>query len=152
MRDILDIGEVAKRSGVRVSALRYYEEKGLKGLIASVGRRGLHRLFRESVLYQLSLIALARIAGFSLDETAKMFPANGQITINRENLLMKADEMELSIKRLSAMRDGLRHVARCPMKNQLDCPKFQRLVTMAGKAQFKSGAKKKKAQRSSRVF
>lgn len=147
MRDILDIGEVAKRSGVRVSALRYYEEKGL---ITSVGRRGLHRLFRENVLYQLSLIALARYAGFSLNETATMFPANGRVTINREKLLIKANEMELSIKRLSALRDGLRHVARCPMKNQLDCPKFQRLVKTAGKVQFTSGAKRKKTQRKPR--
>lgn len=143
MRDILDIGEVAKRSGVRVSALRYYEEKGL---IASVGRRGLNRLFRENVLYQLSLIALARYAGFSLAETATMFPANGRVTINREKLLIKAREIAVSIKRLSAMRDGLKHVAHCPMPNQLDCPKFQRLVKVAAKVQFKSARKKKKAQ------
>jgi len=38
----LDIAEVALRSGVAASALRFYEEKGL---IASVGRRGLRRLF-----------------------------------------------------------------------------------------------------------
>jgi DNA-binding transcriptional MerR regulator len=38
----LDISEVTRRTGVPASALRFYEEKGL---IASVGRRGLHRLF-----------------------------------------------------------------------------------------------------------
>jgi DNA-binding transcriptional MerR regulator len=38
----MDIAEVARISGVPASALRYYEEKGL---IASVGRRGLRRLF-----------------------------------------------------------------------------------------------------------
>ncbi|WP_260440806.1 MerR family DNA-binding transcriptional regulator, partial [Pseudomonas aeruginosa] len=37
----LDIGEVARRSGVPASTLRYYEEKGL---IASSGRHGLRRL------------------------------------------------------------------------------------------------------------
>ncbi|MCR3817659.1 MerR family DNA-binding transcriptional regulator, partial [Pseudomonas aeruginosa] len=43
----LDIGEVARRSGVPASTLRYYEEKGL---IASSGRHGLRRLFDAGVL------------------------------------------------------------------------------------------------------
>jgi DNA-binding transcriptional MerR regulator len=38
----VDITEVTRRSGVPASTLRFYEEKGL---IASIGRRGLHRLF-----------------------------------------------------------------------------------------------------------
>ena len=49
MKD-LDISEVAKRSGVPASTLRYYEEKGL---IASIGRRGLRRLFDPGVLERL---------------------------------------------------------------------------------------------------
>lgn len=63
----LDIAEVAQRSGVPASALRYYEEKGL---IASTGRRGLRRTFDARVLERLALIALGRAAGFSLDEVA----------------------------------------------------------------------------------
>ena len=51
----MDIAEVAKRSGVPASTLRYYEEKGL---IASVGRQGLRRVFTPNVLNQLALIAL----------------------------------------------------------------------------------------------
>jgi DNA-binding transcriptional MerR regulator len=43
----MDISEVARRSGVPASALRYYEAKRL---IHSVGRRGLHRLFDSAVL------------------------------------------------------------------------------------------------------
>lgn len=54
MKD-LDIGDVAQRSGVPASTLRFYEEKGL---IASVGRRGLRRLFDPSVLERLALIAV----------------------------------------------------------------------------------------------
>ena len=52
----MDITEVARRSGVPASTLRFYEEKGL---IASIGRRGLHRLFDPGVLERLALIALA---------------------------------------------------------------------------------------------
>ena len=56
---LLDIAEVADRTGVPASALRFYEEKGL---IAPVGRRGLRRLFDIDVLERLSLIALGRTA------------------------------------------------------------------------------------------
>ena len=64
-KNILDIGEVAKRSGLPVSTLRFYEEKGL---IASIGRNGLRRIFDASVLERLALITLGRNAGFSLEE------------------------------------------------------------------------------------
>ena len=71
----LDIVAVAQQSGVPASALRYYEEKGL---IASVGRRGLRRLFDAGVLERLALIALGQAAGFSLDEIAGMFTVDGR--------------------------------------------------------------------------
>src|SRR5262245_26122735 len=64
MKD-LDISEVARRSGVPASALRFYEQRRL---ISSIGRRGLRRLFDPGVLDRLALIALGRAAGFSLDE------------------------------------------------------------------------------------
>ena len=48
----MDIGEVAKRSGMRVSTLRYYEEMRL---IRSSGRRGLRRQFEADVLERLAL-------------------------------------------------------------------------------------------------
>jgi DNA-binding transcriptional MerR regulator len=70
----MDIVEVAKRSGLPASALRYYEEKGL---IASTGRQGLRRTFADSVLDQLSLIALGQAAGFSLGEIKGMFSHDG---------------------------------------------------------------------------
>jgi len=66
----MDINEVARTSGVPASALRYYEEKGL---IASVGRHGLRRLFGPGVLERLALITLGRNAGFALDDLAALF-------------------------------------------------------------------------------
>jgi len=58
----MDIAEVAKRSGVPASTLRFYEEKGL---VTSVGRRGLRRIFGANVLERLALIALGRSVTFS---------------------------------------------------------------------------------------
>lgn len=121
----MDIAEVAKRSGVAASTLRFYEEKGL---IASTGRRGLRRLFDAGVIERLALIGLGKSAGFSLDEIALMFAPDGRPQIDRRSLAAKADEIDGSIRRLSAMRDGLRHAAVCPAPSHMECPTFRRLL------------------------
>jgi len=116
---VLDIGEVAQGTGLPASTLRFYEEKKL---IVSVGRRGLHRLFAPSVLERLALIALGRAAGFSLDEIAHMLAPDGRPRIDRQMLAAKADELDRTIRELSAMRDGLRHAADCPAPSHMECP------------------------------
>lgn len=121
----MDIAEVAKQSGVPASTLRFYEEKGL---IVSVGRRGLRRVFAPDVLERLALIALGRSAGLSLDEIAQMFAPDGQPQIDRKLLAAKADELDRNIRRLTAMRDGLRHAAACKAPSHMECPTFRRLL------------------------
>src|SRR5215475_4265074 len=107
----MDITEVARRSGLPASTLRFYEEKGL---IASVGRRGLRRVFGSGVLERLALIAIGRAAGFSLDEIASMFGPDGRPHIDRRLLAAKAAELDRTIRELNAMRDSLRRAAACP--------------------------------------
>jgi DNA-binding transcriptional MerR regulator len=124
----MDIAEVVKRAGVPASTLRYYEEKGL---ISSVGRRGLRRLFGANVLERLALIALGRSAGFSLDEIARMLGADGRPRIDRQLLADKAEELDSSIRKLIAMRDGLRHAAVCSAPSHMECPTFRRLLGFA---------------------
>ena len=124
----MDIVEVAKRSGIPASTLRYYEEKGL---IASRGRRGLRRLFDDRVLERLALIALGQSAGFSLEEIARMFGADGRPRIDRDLLAAKAGELDGTIRRLTAMRDGLKHAAVCPAPSHMECPTFRRLLRAA---------------------
>lgn len=124
---MLDIAQVAKRSGLPASTLRFYEEKGL---IQSIGRRGLRRLFESSVLERLALIGLGRMAGFSLDQIAAMFGADGRPRIEREALAAKADELDATIGRLTAMREGLRHAADCPYPSHMECPHFRRILQL----------------------
>jgi DNA-binding transcriptional MerR regulator len=124
-RGDMDITEVAQRAGVPASTLRFYEEKGL---IASVGRRGLRRLFAPNVLERLALIALGRTAGFSLDEIAHMFAPDGLAQIDRQLLADKAKELDRTIRKLSAVREGLRHAAVCPAPSHMECPTFRRLL------------------------
>lgn len=124
----MDISEVARRSGVAASALRYYERLGL---IRSLAPEGARRRFAPAVLDQLALIALGQAAGFSLDEIRTMFTPAGTASIDRMMLERKADELERTIKRLKAMSEGLRHAAACPAPSHAECPSFQRLLKAA---------------------
>jgi DNA-binding transcriptional MerR regulator len=100
-------------------------------LIASIGRRGLRRVFDPGVLERLALIALGRSAGFSLDEVAGMFAPDGRPRIDRQRLAAKAEELDRTIGKLTEMRDGLRHAAACQAPSHMECPPFGRLLRTA---------------------
>ena len=138
----MDIAQVARESGLPASTLRYYEERGL---IASTGRRGLRREFSPKVLERLALIALGQAAGFSLEEIAAMFADDGRPRIDRKKLAAKADELDNAIKKMSAMRDGLRHAAACPAPSHVECPTFRRLVRAAATGAI--GSRRRKPHR-----
>ena len=124
----MDITEVATRSGLPASTQRFYEEKGL---IASIGRRGLRRVFNSNVLERLALVAVGRAAGFSLDEMAVMLAPDGRPRIDRQTLAAKAEELDRTIRELTDMRDCLRHAAACPARSHMECPTFRRILRAA---------------------
>lgn len=135
----MDIGEVAKKTGLAASTLRYYEEKGL---ITSIGRNGLRRMFAPTVLDQLALIALGQAAGFTLDEIGAMFMPGGKARIDRQMLSHKAEEIGRTIKRLKAMKNGLEHAAVCRAPSHAECPSFQKLLKAAGSGALDKGPAK----------
>ena len=65
--DLLTIGDVAKRSGVAASALRFYEDRGL---IASVRAGSGHRRYPRSVLRRIAFVVFAQRVGLTLEEIA----------------------------------------------------------------------------------
>jgi DNA-binding transcriptional MerR regulator len=136
----MDISDVARKSGVAASALRYYERKGL---IHSLPSEGARRKFSPAVLDQLALIALGQAAGFSLDEIRVMFTPGGDLNIDRAMLASKADELERMVKRLKAMIEGLRHAAACPAPSHAACPSFQRLLKAASAGALESRNRKR---------
>ena len=83
---MIDIAQLSKKTGLPASKLRYYDEMGL---IQSVGRKGLKRLFDADAEMRLSLIALGQNAGFSLDEIKDMFGARERVKIKRSNWIEK---------------------------------------------------------------
>lgn len=143
----MDISEVAKRTGVTASALRYYEQKGL---ITSVREPGTRRRYSPEVLDQLALIALGQAAGLSLDEIHSMLSPNGAPNIDRHLLEAKADEIDAQVKRLRAMSKGLRHAAICPAPSHVECPSFQKLLKAAASGALEKRWGKVKGQPSNK--
>jgi DNA-binding transcriptional MerR regulator len=139
----VDISEIARRSGVAASALRYYERRGL---IRPLRREGARRKFAPAVLDQLALIALGQAAGFSLDEIRAMFTPGGEPRIDRDLLAAKADEIDRMVKRLKAMSEGLRHAAACAAPSHAECPSFQRLLKAAAAGALENRQKRQAPQ------
>lgn len=122
----LDIAEVAQRSGLNPSTLRYYEKRGL---IASDGRRGLRREYDDSVLTRLALIALGRRAGFTLDEISVLFrPQGGELELSRQELRSQAVDLRGQANELMITADLLDHIAACSAPSHLECPRFQAIL------------------------
>ena len=118
---LLDIGEVASRSGMAPSALRYYERERI---IASVDRKGLRRQFPPDVLTTLAVVAMCRQAGFTLEEI-KLVLATGGGPSWKGFAARKRDQLRAQAQHLGTVADQLDHALRCPSPNVFDCEHFQ---------------------------
>ena len=123
--EVLDISQVTERTGLPASTLRHWETHGL---LEPTGRRGLRRQYDASALDQIAHIRLAQAAGFSLTEIASWVRPGRSPEVDRGVLRAKADELDVTIRRLEAVRDGLRHAADCPAPQHSECPTFQGLL------------------------
>ena len=72
----MKIGELAKRSGIAASAIRYYEQAGLLPAVARAGNG--YRDYHEHTLVRLQLIQAGQAAGFRLEELRQLLPS-GQV-------------------------------------------------------------------------
>ncbi len=98
----MKIGELAARSGLTASRIRFYETSGL---LSAVERKDNgYRQYGDEALWMLELIASAQSVGFSLDEIRSLLPdsqATWQHDALLESLQRKVDEIELLQKRLA---------------------------------------------------
>ena len=60
-----------------------------------------------------------------------MFAPDGRLRIDRQMLLAKAEELDKTIRKLTDMRDGLRHAAACRAASHMECPTFRRILRAA---------------------
>jgi MerR family redox-sensitive transcriptional activator SoxR len=129
---LLSIGEVAAASGLRSSALRYYEEEGLIRPEARVGGR---RHYHPSILRRLAVIALLQEVGFTVSEIGDLF---GQGRGAREQWTRlaegKLEEVDAYIERAHATRRLLQAVLACGCGDPASCD----MVTEAGQPHLRS--------------
>ncbi len=126
----LTIGQVARRSGVAASALRFYEERGL---IASQRARSGHRLYPQSVLRRVAFIVFAQRIGLSLEEIGAelaRLPAD-RVPTGRDWARLSSGwtaRIDQRIAELERLRSGLTScigcgclsLARCKLANPAD--------------------------------
>ena len=126
----LSIREVARRSGVAASALRFYEERGL---IVSDCARSNHRRYHRSVLRRIAFIVFAQRVGLSLEEIAAELARLPSATIPRRadwaglsgTWISRIDQRIAELKRLRAglaecIGCGCLSLDRCRLANPLD--------------------------------
>ena len=120
----LSVGEVARRSGLAVSAIHFYEAKGL---IASRRNAGNQRRFRRDVLRRLAIIKVAQRTGISLDEIREAFDtlpdarAPGAADWQRLSADWRA-ALDERIRCLTQLRDQLDHCIGCGCLSLNECP------------------------------
>lgn len=120
----LGVGELAARSGVAVSALHFYEKKGL---IHSQRTAGNQRRYRRDVLRRIAVIKVAQRAGIPLAEIRDALDAlpNGRTpTVADWTRLSRRwrDELDARIARLSGLRDSLDGCIGCGCLSLSACP------------------------------
>ena len=121
----LTIGELARRAGLRTSAIRYYESVGL---LPEPPRESGHRRYGADTVRRLQVIEVAKRAGFSLDEARVLLatgnggpPAHAQLRELAERKLPEVDEL---IARAQAMRAWLLTASACECETLDVCGLF----------------------------
>ncbi|AYN27985.1 MULTISPECIES: redox-sensitive transcriptional activator SoxR [Buttiauxella] len=123
-KSLLSPGEVAKRSGVAVSALHFYESKGL---IKSVRNSGNQRRYTRDVLRNVAIIKIAQRIGIPLATIGEEFgvlPDGHKINKNDWKKMSSQwrEELERRIHTLTALRDELDGCIGCGCLSGADCP------------------------------
>ena len=119
----LSIGVIARRSGLAVSALRFYEANGL---ISSERTDGGQRRYRRDVLRRLAVIQAAQHVGFTLAEIAQMLgelPDDQHVSATAWNQLARSwrPQIDERIRTLEQLRDQLDSCIGCGCLSMSKC-------------------------------
>jgi MerR family mercuric resistance operon transcriptional regulator len=122
----LRIGDVAKRAGVNLQTIRYYEQEGLLPRPPRLASG--YRVFPDTAVRQVRFIKRAQELGFSLAEIRDLLSLRASAGANAQDVRSRARakiaDIEDKIRSLQAMKDALATLAeRCPGCGPLsDCP------------------------------
>lgn len=118
--ELLPIGEVSRRTGLAITAIRYYEERGL---VQPVARDGGQRRFDEAAVRRLQVISSVQKAGFSLEEIGQLLQEGPSGTETRHALVVaKLAAVRQDIQRLQAIAASLEEALDCGCNSLEHCP------------------------------
>ena len=120
---LLTIGELARQTGLRPSALRFYEQLGLLRPIARVGGQ---RRYDPSAVQQLAVLALLQETGFALAELAELAadPATARARW-RPLAQAKLAELDAQIRQATAAKQLLEDALACDCPHPAQCERVQ---------------------------
>ncbi|NUR89620.1 MAG: MerR family transcriptional regulator [Nonomuraea sp.] len=126
MSEQLTIGELASRTGVATSALRYWEELGLLPAPSRVSGR---RRYPPSAVELVGVVLLLRDVGFTLREVKAFVAARSSDGGRRELYERKLAELDRRIAQAQAARTAIAHGLACPHEDIFECSNFTGGVT-----------------------
>ncbi|MET9966658.1 MerR family transcriptional regulator [Streptomyces sp. NPDC006356] len=125
---LLPIGAVARRFGLAVSTLHYWERRGVvHPTVRSSGRR----FYGTDEIYRIALVTTWQETGLmSLDEIAAVLDGRTSTSDWKEIVGSRIREIDAQLERLASARSYLRHMLDCPRDNPArDCPELRTEVT-----------------------
>jgi len=124
--ELLTIGDLARRTGVATSALRYWEDQGL---LTAPERVAGQRRYPPSAVDQVGEILILRDVGFTVRELKTLLALRTSAAPAwRELQRRKLAELDARIARAQAARTAIAHGLDCPHEDVHDCPNFRRGV------------------------
>jgi len=122
---LIPIGELASRTGVAVTALRYYDELGL---VRPEARASGQRRYSESAVRAVGMVLFLRDVGFSLAEVAELIGAHNRTARWSALVDQKLSALSEQEHRLVVARTALEHARDCPTADPSRCPRFWSIV------------------------
>ena len=121
----LTIGELAKRTGVATSTLRYYEELGLMPAPVRVSGQ---RRYPNSAVGLVGMILLLRDVGFSLRESKALLASRTPADRWRGLAQRKLADLDQQIAKAQTAKEAITHALHCPYDDITTCPKSASIV------------------------
>ena len=122
---LLSIGELASRTGVAVTALRYYDELGL---VRPQQRASGQRRYPASAVRTVGAVLFLRDVGFSLTEVGELMASEAHTDRWSQLVDRKIGALAAQEHRLVVARTALEHARSCPAEHPSRCPRFWSII------------------------
>jgi MerR family transcriptional regulator, copper efflux regulator len=118
--ELLTIGEVAARTGIATSALRYYDQFGL---VKPRRRTAGQRRYGPEAITAVAMVRLLREVGFPLADIKRLLaPRTRSPQAWKERAKRKLGQLDAQIAKAEAARHAIEHSLHCPQDDILACP------------------------------